>query len=154
MLVHFSAMADAKANMMLTVCSIVLTISVTQLDSPLLRWPLVMLTLCTLLALLLAVLAVLPASSDPAHRIDPSSTGFNPLFFGHFATISLDEYSETMARLLSSRPDLFAALVKDIYGQGVVLAKRKFHLLRLSYISFLLGAILTVAGAFGTLMLA
>ena len=57
---QFSLMAEAKANMMITVSSVVLTIAVTQFDNHLLRWPFVALTAFTLLALLFAVLAVLP----------------------------------------------------------------------------------------------
>jgi hypothetical protein len=151
-LVQFSAMADAKANMMLTVCSIVLTISVTQLNSPLLRWPFAGLTVLTMVALLLAILAVLPAGTGAGRTPAPDSPSFNPLFFGHFATLARDEFGTRMAEVMSGDPQLYEALVYDIYGQGVVLARKKYRLLRLSYLSFLTGVVLAVIGAIGTIL--
>jgi hypothetical protein len=144
-LVQFSAMADHKANMMITVCSIVLTLGITQLGGPLLRWPLLMLTVSTLVALMLAILAVLPAAQrrggGPA---DPRSPGFNLLFFGHFAELPLERFEEEMEQLLRDDYSLLATTVRDIHAQGLVLARKKYRLLRRSYEVFLVGVVVTV----------
>jgi len=58
--VQLSTMADTKANIIITVSSIVLTLSLGKLDQPQLRNSVLTLTVFTLLALLLAILAVLP----------------------------------------------------------------------------------------------
>ena len=103
-MVAFSTMADTKANIMITVCSIVLTIGVTQFSSPLLRWPLVLLTLCTFLALFLAILAVLPSAKYPRRpdgTTGPDVPGFNPLFFGHFAHLTRDRFTAELAHVMS-----------------------------------------------------
>jgi hypothetical protein len=80
--VQFSAMADTKASIMITVCSIVLTVGITRFQDPILR-PLVGLTVCTLLALLFVILAVLPSlrfPRDGAGALDTLSPGFHPPF--------------------------------------------------------------------------
>src|SRR5262245_43430384 len=62
------AMADSKAGSIIPVCSIVLTVGITRFESPILRWPLVLLTAGTLCSLLFAILAVLPAAAYPVRR--------------------------------------------------------------------------------------
>ena len=146
----FSAMADQKASMMITVCSIVLTIGITQLDSPLLRWPLMILTMSTLTALLLAILAVLPSGrypKQPDGSPDTASPGFNLLFFGHFAHLPRPLFEEELADLLQSDALLYRQLARDIFGQGAVLARKKYRVLRWSYIVFLAGVVATSAVA-------
>ena len=58
--VALSTMADTKANIIITVSSIVLTLSLGKMDQADLRSSVLVLTVFTLLALLLAILAVLP----------------------------------------------------------------------------------------------
>jgi hypothetical protein len=141
-LVHFSAMADAKANIMLTVCSIVVTLSVTQWDTPFLRAPMIALSTFALAALVLAVLAAKPAFNFPRRAngwVDARSPGFNLFFFSHYARLTCEEYLEAMDEMLSRDSGLYDTIVRDIYGQGVVLARKKYRLLGFSYLSFLLG---------------
>jgi len=146
-LVAFSSMADTKANIMITVCSIVLTIGVTQMSSPLLRWPLVLLTLCTFLALLLAILAVLPSGKYPK-RPDGSTgldvPGFNPLYFGHFAHLSRDRFTAELARIMTSEGQIYESIARDLWGQAVVLTHRKYRFLRWSYTVFIAGTFVTI----------
>ncbi len=146
-LVQFSAMADTKANIMITVCSIVLTVGVTQLSSPLLRWPLVLLTVSTFCALLLSILAVVPSGRYPK-RADgttgPGVPGFNPLFFGHFAHLTPDRFATELARVLSDDARIYEAIARDLWGQGFVLARKKYRFLRWAYTVFLVGTFMTI----------
>jgi hypothetical protein len=141
-LVHFSSMADAKANIMLTVCSIVVTLSVTQWDSPFLRAPMIALSSFSLVALVLAVLAAKPALRLPRGadgRPDPRSPGFNLFFFSHYSQLTCEEYLDAMDEMLSRDSGLYETIVRDIYGQGLVLARKKYRLLGFSYLGFLSG---------------
>ena len=116
-LVSFSAMADAKANIMITVCSIVLTIGITQLSSPLLRWPLVLLTVSTFCSLLLAILAVLPSGRYPKREdgtTGPDVPGFNPLFFGHFAYLRPNVFVGALARVMIDDASIYESLARDL----------------------------------------
>jgi len=145
-LVSFSAMADAKANIMITVCSIVLTIGITQLSSPLLRWPLVLLTVSTFCSLLLAILAVLPSGRYPKREdgtTGPDVPGFNPLFFGHFAYLRPNVFVGALARVMIDDASIYESLARDLWAQGYVLATRKYRYLRWAYWVFLVGVFIT-----------
>ena len=146
-LVQFSSMADTKANIMITVCSIVLTIGVTQLSSPLLRWPLVLLTISTFVALFLAILAVPPSGRYPRRpdgSTDPDLPGFNPLFFGHFAHLTQDRFVAELARVLADDARIYEAMARDLWGQAFVLATRKYRYLRWAYSVFIVGTFVTL----------
>lgn len=62
---QMSSMADTKASIMITVCSIVSTVGITRFESSTPRWPLVILIVSVLTALFFAVLAVLPSLASP-----------------------------------------------------------------------------------------
>ena len=142
--VQFSLMADTKANIMITVCSIVISVALTQLDQPRAQLPLLILSGFTVVSLVAALLCVLPSRRLPAMKdgkADISSAGFNPLFFLHFQHVSRDEYEAEMERRLQDKGELYRMLVQDIYYGGVALAQTKFRLLRVSYLSFMVGLI-------------
>lgn len=148
--VQFSLMADTKANIMITVCSIVISASLTQLHRPLFLKPLITLDLFTAIALIAALMCVLPSRRFPQLRngsIDVKSPTFNPLFFLHFQHLQLDEFEKQIAERFADSGKLYQSLVRDIYGQGLVLATKKYRFLRVSYIAFIMGffASLTVA---------
>ena len=153
---QLSAMADTKASIMITVCSIVLTVGITRFESPILRWPLVLLTGGTLGSLLFAILAVLPAAGLRVRRgsggVDDESPAFNLFFFGHFAQLSLERFETLVDRLARDEGRIYAMLARDIYGQGLVLARKKYRLLRWSYLVFLAGLSATACGALWTML--
>jgi hypothetical protein len=141
--VQLSMMADTKANIVITVSSIVLTLSLGRVNDPDLGAGAITLSLFTMLALLLAILAVVP-KYRPLRLRDRTRlpTHFNLLFFGHFAELSLDEYLDHMSRTLKPDGSIYEAQVKDLYGQGRYLAHHKYRYLRLSYLFFLTGFLL------------
>ena len=137
-------MADAKANIMITVASIVFSITIANLDNEVMKWPLLTFASGSFFSLLFAIFAIIPKTDYPKDRhgdIDRSSPHFNPLFFGHFAHIDIDEYKEDYAEKLMTDDIVYDALASDIYGQGKVLALSKYKFLKWSYMSFLWGMI-------------
>src|SRR5690606_11261416 len=89
--VQLNQMADTKANIMITVSSVVFSVVLSQLDKPELRIPLLTMGATALIALVLAILAVLPRVKVPLRpdgEVDTQSANFNLFFFGHFATMS------------------------------------------------------------------
>ena len=149
-----SAMADTKASIMITVCSIVLTIGISRFDVPSLRWPLAILTGTILVALLCAVLAVLPSFVAPHTRdgkLDVDAPWFNLLFFGHFTELPRDRFEDMLAELARDDAQIYEMLARDIYGQGIVLARKKFRLLRWSYLTFFVGIAAAAISAVVTL---
>ena len=137
-------MADAKANIMITVASIVFSITIANLDNEVMKWPLLTFATGSFFSLLFAIFAIIPKTDYPKDRhgdIDRSDPHFNPLFFGHFAHIGIDEYKEDYAEKLMTDDIVYDALASDIYGQGKVLALSKYKFLKWSYMSFLWGMI-------------
>lgn len=144
-LVHFSSMADAKANILITVCALLFSVGLTQFRRDELAVPVLVLLSSAAVSLLLAVLAILPWVSRGGPQRPAGDPGpFNPLFFMHVAAVDADEYVERMDRLFSQPPHLTEAIVRDIHGQSRALALKKFRLLRWSYGMLLLGIVCSV----------
>ena len=136
-------MADAKANIMITVASIVFSITIANLDNEVMRWPLLAFAFGSFFSLLFAIFAIIPSTDYPkqkgSNEIDRDSPLFNPLFFGHFAHLPIEEYKEDYAETLMTDDKVHDAMAGDIYGQGKVLALNKYKFLKCSYTSFLWG---------------
>ena len=136
-------MADAKANIMITVASIVFSITIANLDNEVMRYTLLTFAVGSFFSLLFAIFAIIPNTDYPrvkgSHEIDRESAIFNPLFFGHFAHLDIDEYKEDYAEILSTDDSIYDSMAGDIYGQGKILALKKYKYLKWSYNSFLLG---------------
>ena len=136
-------MADAKANIMITVASIVFSITIANLDNEAMKWPLLTFAIGSFFALLFAIFAIIPNTDFPKKKgtqeIDRDSPLFNPLFFGHFAHLPIEEYKEDYAKTLMTDDKVYDAMAGDIYGQGKVLALSKYKFLKWSYTSFLWG---------------
>ena len=96
-------MADAKANIMITVSSIVFSVTIANLDNQLMRWPLLTFACGCFFTLLFAIFAIIPKTGYPkikgSDEIDRNSPWFNPLFFGHFSHIPIEEYKEDYAEI-------------------------------------------------------
>jgi len=144
---RLNLMADAKANIMITVASVVFSVAIANLDNELVKWPLLTFAFGCFFALLFAIFAIIPKTDYPKDitgDIDRKSPFFNPLFFGHFAHLPIDEYKDDYAETLMTDDSVYDAMAGDIYGQGKVLALRKYKFLKWSYMSFLLGMISAV----------
>ena len=136
-------MEDAKANIMITVSSIVFSVTIANLDNEVMKWPLLTFACGCFFTLLFAIFAIIPKTNYPkvkgSEEIDRDSPWFNPLFFGHFAHLPIEEYKEDYAQTLMTDDKVYDALAGDIYGQGKVLALSKYKYLKWSYNSFLIG---------------
>ncbi|RYD15487.1 MAG: hypothetical protein EOP90_08875 [Lysobacteraceae bacterium] len=137
--VALSSMADTKANIIITVSSIVLTLSMGHLSDPELRVSVLVLSGFTLVALLLAILAVLPKYRPMRVGDAPLPEGFNLLFFGHFASLPRERFMLEFARALTPDGSPYATWANDIHALGSYLAHHKYRYLRYSYLFFLAG---------------
>jgi predicted metal-dependent HD superfamily phosphohydrolase len=151
--IQLSEMADNKANIMITINSIIISIMFSVLLGrleyfPHLLLPTLLLALVCTLAIIFAVLATRPSvSSGTFTEDDIRSKKTNLLFFGNFHKMQLEEYNWAMNELLKDRDYIYGSMIKDIYFLGVVLA-RKYRFLRISYTIFMYGIVLSVL-AFG-----
>jgi hypothetical protein len=141
-LVQLSTMADTKANMLLTMSSLVITISLPHLLTPKFPWPLVVLVVFCLLTIALAAYAVmpkLPLAARSSASFDIGSPTFNLLFFGDFTRLSFTEFEAAMEENMNDPDRTYFIQVREVYTLGVFLAKKKYRYLRLAYISFISG---------------
>lgn len=138
--VSLSVMADTKANILITVSSIVLTLVLGKMDEASLRPAMLTLGGFILVALLLAVIAVLPKYRplrlEPDADLPPT---FNLLFFGHFAELSRERFLAEVAQRMKADGSVYETMAGDLYSIGVYLSRHKYFYLRLSYLFFLGG---------------
>ncbi|NOZ74513.1 MAG: hypothetical protein GXO90_03930 [FCB group bacterium] len=140
--VQLSQMADAKANMLLTVASVVITISVPHLMDPNLRWAALVLILFGLATIVLSTYAVMPKIPvvyKPGDHPDVNRPGFNLHFFGDFARLSYEDYEAAMEDVLNDPDKTYESMLREIYTLGVFLAKKKYRYIHLSYLFFIAG---------------
>lgn len=142
--VQLSTMADIKANMLLTVASLVATFAAPNLMNASLRPSVLVLMLFCLLTVALAIYAVMPRFSQ-GHSGKERGPMFNLLFFGDFVRMPYEEFEEAMEKVLNDPAQLYEAQVREIYTLGTFLAKKKYRFLRLAYATFLVGLLASAA---------
>lgn len=144
-----SAMADNKANIMISINSIILSVLVSVLfrkleDYPHLLFPGLILVLVCLTTIVFAVLATRPnISSGEFARKDIEEKKTNLLFFGNFHNSKLEDYMWGMKEMMKDADYLYGSMIKDIYFLGKVLGK-KYKMLRTSYTIFMFGFIISI----------
>ncbi len=144
-----SAMADNKANIMISINSIILSVLVSVLfrkleDYPHLIVPGLILVFVCLATIVFAVLATRPqVSSGTFTRQDIENRKTNLLFFGNFHNSELPDYLWGMKEMMKDADFLYGSMIKDIYFLGLVLGK-KYKMLRKSYTVFMYGFIISI----------
>ncbi|MBL9215957.1 MAG: hypothetical protein JNG83_10820 [Opitutaceae bacterium] len=150
--VQLSSMADLKANMLLTMASIVVTLAAPQAMKAGSQWSLLVLIGFSLITIVLAAYAVMPkVPFTPAADAPPDvdRPGFNLLFFGDFIGLGYERYEAEMERVLNDPSRVYEVQVREIYTLGVFLASKKYRFLRLAYTTFIFG----LCASFVTLLL-
>jgi Family of unknown function (DUF5706) len=148
---HFrlSSLADGKANILISVNAIIISVILTVLLRRLevdtyLTFPTVAFLLFSLLTIVIAIMATRPKiSGGKFTKEDILNKKINLLFFGNFHKATLQEYEWGMGEMMKDQAYLYSTLVRDIYYLGVVLGK-KYRLLRLAYTIFMIGIIIAV----------
>ena len=147
--VSLSAIADNKANIMLSINAIIISIVLPQLvpnfsTNPRLIIPtLILLTVC-LIAMFYATLSTRPKVTEGKVTIeDIKNRKGNLLFFGNFYKMSLKDYDWGVKEMIKDNDYLYGTMTRDIYYLGIVLAK-KYRYLSICYQVFMYGLIVAV----------
>lgn len=146
---ELSGMADGKANILISVNSIIISVILTVLLRRLevdthLTIPTIIFLAFSVATIIIAILATRPKiSMGTFSREDIITKRTNLLFFGNFHKASLEEYEWGMSQMMRDQDYLYGALIKDIHQLGVVLG-RKYKLIRLAYNVFMIGIIVSV----------
>ena len=149
--ITLSNIADTKANILLSVnaiiVSLVLSNLVSKLDNPsndYLIWPTVIFVGFTVVSIVLSILATRPnVTSGKFTKEDVANKKVNLLFFGNFHKMSLKDFEWAMGEMMQDRAYLYSSMKKDLYFLGLVLDK-KYKILRLTYSVFMIGIIVSV----------
>ena len=146
---QLSEMADSKANILISVNAIIISIVLGVLARKLqeetyLKIPTLIFLTSAVATIIISILATRPKINEGTFtHEDIAAKKTNLLFFGNFYKATYDEYSSAMKRMMVDTDYLYGSLVKDIYYLGVILG-RKYKLIRLAYNVFMIGIILSV----------
>ena len=146
-----SDIADTKANILLSVNAIIISLALSnlipKLDNPTndyLIYPTAIFVLFSIISMILAVLATRPnVTSGEFTKEDVAKRKVNLLFFGNFHKMNLPDYEWAINELVKDKDYIYSSLTKDLYFLGVVLNK-KYKLLRWTYTIFMIGMIISV----------
>jgi predicted metal-dependent HD superfamily phosphohydrolase len=144
---ELSSIADNKANIMITVNSIILSIVVSVLGRRLEEYPnfyipTLILTIVCLITIVFAVLATRPnVTSGVFSKEDVYKKRTNLLFFGNFHSMQLDDYEWGIQEMMKDSDYLYGSMIRDNYFLGKVLGK-KYKLLRIAYTIFMFGLVI------------
>lgn len=146
---QLSQMGDGKANILISINSIILSVIIsfviTRLDvSRHLIIPTLMIIVVCVTTIVLAILSTRPKISHgtftPQQIISKEA---NLLFFGNFHNMPLAEYKSAVKEMMIDKEFLYESLIMDIYHVGKVLA-RKYRFTTWAYNVFMFGLIISM----------
>jgi len=147
--ISLSAIADDKANLMLSINAIIISITISVLipnyqSHPELIIPASFMLTVSLVTIIFATLSTMPkVTSGVFTKEDILQKRTNLLFFGNFYKNTLEEFQWGMGEMMRDRDFLYGTMVRDLHSLGKVLS-RKYSYLRLTYQIFMFGMIITL----------
>lgn len=133
-----SQMADQKASILMGATFVVFTLAIGQARGGAVPPALLVLAGFAFLSAMAAVMAVLPSISGKSGAGQP-----NLLFFGTFTKLSEEEFADRILAELGDDETIYRTMLRDIHQNGMVLQHKKYRFLRLAYLLFLSGLVLT-----------
>lgn len=147
--INLSAIADNKANLMLSVNAIIISITISVLIpnykiNPELNIPAAFLLLVSVLSIIFATLSTRPKITQGTFtREDVLSKKANLLFFGNFFNAPIEDFEWGMNEMMKDKDFLYGAMIRDLHSLGKVLNK-KYKFLRITYLIFMYGITISV----------
>jgi len=146
---NLSKIADNKANTLISVNAIIISIVLSTLfpkmdNNPYLIYPGLTIIIFSIITILISILSTIPKTSHGVlSREEVLNKEGNLIFFGNFHKMPLDDYEWSIGELMKDRDYLYKSLTRDLYFLGKVL-NRKYMLLRYSYYIFMIGLIASI----------
>ncbi|MCF6359673.1 MAG: DUF5706 domain-containing protein [Cyclobacteriaceae bacterium] len=146
---QLSSMADSKANIMISINTILISILISGYagrvaDYPQFILPVITLVLVSLATIVLSVLATRPSISEGKFsKKDIIEKKTNLLFFGNFHGMDIEDYEWGVSEMLKDSSYLYSSLTRDVFFLGKVLG-RKYKILRIAYTTFMLGFVVSI----------
>jgi predicted metal-dependent HD superfamily phosphohydrolase len=147
--IDLTNIADNKANIMLSINSLLITFGMPLLVANLekfsaLLYPGAVLLLTCILTIVFATLATRPVKMGGHTDLENIKKGnTNLFFFGNFFKMKQDDYHKGLLEVVQNSEILDNTIVNDLYFLGRALGQ-KYRRLRITYSIFMIGMVLTV----------
>ncbi|MDT0644258.1 DUF5706 domain-containing protein [Zunongwangia sp. F363] len=149
--IKLSDIADTKANILLSVNAIIISLALANLIPKLdaasnkhLLIPSMILILFSVASIILSIMSTRPnITSGEFTREQVESRKVNLLFFGNFHKMPFEQFKWGMKEMIKDKDYVYESLMLDLHLLGKVL-HRKYLLLRLTYTVFMVGIIISV----------
>ena len=147
--IDLSAIADNKANIMLSINAIIITVGLPLMANqinvnPYYIFPMVALGIATIISMGYATLSTRPIKmngSTDLSSIEKKKT--NLFFFGNYYKMDFDTYESGIKQVVGNDEILENSITRDLFFLGKSLGK-KFDYLRICYNIFMIGMLVTV----------
>jgi hypothetical protein len=146
---RLSEMADRKANILISVNAIIISVILSVLLRKLstetyLIIPTVLFLLSAVVTIVISILATRPQVTVGSFTMEGvKEKKINLLFFGNFYKTTYQKYDAAMREMMLDTDYLYGSLIKDIFELGEVLG-RKYRLVRIAYNVFMIGIVVSV----------
>ena len=150
---QLSEMADNKANILISVNAIIISVILSVLlrklqTDPYLAIPTIIFLSFSVITIVVAILATRPKlNTGNFEDEDIINKKTNLLFFGNFHKTTQEKYENAMRTMMKDSDYLYSSIIQDIFHLGQALGK-KYRLIRWAYNIFMVGIIVSVV-AFG-----
>jgi len=147
--IDLSSIADNKANTMLSVTSLIISLAIPILgtklnDYPNLLYPTIILLFVCVTAITYATLAIRPIVMKGVTSMeDINQKKANLFFFGNFFKMKYSDYEDGIKYVVADDELLDSAITRDLFFLGMSLG-RKYMYLRRCYNVFMFGMIIAV----------
>lgn len=149
--IKLSDIADTKANILLSVNAIIVSLVIAnliaKLNDPMNRFliaPTLFFVALCIVSMILAIKVTQPSiTRGEFTEEDLEKKRVNLAFFGNFHKMELETFQKAFSSLIKNKEDVYSTLTKDLYFLGIVL-DRKYRLLYYTYYAFIVGIILSV----------
>jgi hypothetical protein len=148
---RLSQIADSKANILLSVNAIIISVALSILVPKLgnpgkahLAVPTYILIFTSVLSIIFAIQSTRPKITVSVFtKKDIEERKVNLLFFGNFAKIGMADFQAEIKNIMHDRDYLYESMIRDWYLMGKVL-DHKYKLLSITYHVFMIGMIISV----------
>ena len=146
-----SDIADTKANILLSVNAIIISLALANMIPKLnsasdehLLIPTLILILFSVASIILSIMSTKPnVTSGEFTKEQVDSRAINLLFFGNFHKMPFEQFKWGIKEISQDKDFVYESLMLDLHSLGKVL-HRKYLLLRLTYTVFMIGIIVSV----------
>jgi predicted metal-dependent HD superfamily phosphohydrolase len=149
--IKLSDIADTKANILLSVNAIIISLAlanlIPQLDTAThkhLLVPTLILIVFSVASIILSIMSTRPnVTSGQFTKEQVEKREVNLLFFGNFHKMPFEQFKWGLTKLIQDKDYVYESMMLDLHLLGIVL-QRKYMLLRLTYMVFMVGIIVSV----------